>query len=281
MNFNRCISRRNARKTAQGFTLIELLVVIAIIAILASMLLPALARAKQKATSSNCLNLQKQLILGWTMYGDDNRDKLISMATRVVANGDWRIQQDLVSAPPPAGLSGTALIQWKTREGFKEGTLYPYCKNTDVVHCPGDLRFKMAANNGFAFCSLAGAGGLNGETGSYTPLKSRAQITKPAEKMVFVEENDPRGDNEGSWMMNPDVPGTTMTFANASWVDCVAAFHGNSSTIGFTDGHVVNHKWLEQATITWALSDAQNRPTPSPGKDCRFMAQAFAHSNNP
>src|SRR5262245_28799837 len=59
-----------------GFTLIELLVVIAIIGILASMLLPALARSKSKAQGTQCLNNQRQLALAWRLYIDDADEKL-------------------------------------------------------------------------------------------------------------------------------------------------------------------------------------------------------------
>ncbi len=272
------------RTRESGFTLIELLVVIAIIAILAAMLLPALSRAKLKATGASCLNNQKQLALAWVMYTTDNQEKLVNFLENLNGKREvpWRYDPPPKPATIPAGASAEDRIKLNIEEGYRQGALFIYAPNPGIIHCPGDMRIGLKAGKGYTYSSVSPIGTLNGETPFFYKT---TQISRPSDRFLWVEENDPRGENLGSWIMNQN--GTQANgFLGSSWIDSPAAFHGQSSSFNWADGHAAMHKWVDSATIAYALSMNQNKygNSPSSGQvknDAPWAARGYASAKNP
>ena len=272
----------------QGFTLIELLVVIAIIAILAAMLLPALSKSKTKATMAVCRSNDKQLALAWMMYCDENRDLVPNFGlTGPINNKPWRYQTPPVLPAIPAGTSAQEGYKITFREGVKQGGLGDYLKNPDVIHCPGDIRASKpvapsagaATTTGwFAWASYSGIGTLNGEA---PEIYKRTTILHMTDRMLWIEENDPRGENLGSWLMTG---GTPPNFTDAGMVDSPAAFHGGSSTYNFADGHVEGRKWRDGAMLNFAVSMNSSKYNSvsfaQAPNDVRYLAERYVTVKN-
>jgi prepilin-type N-terminal cleavage/methylation domain-containing protein/prepilin-type processing-associated H-X9-DG protein len=242
-------------RSRSGFTLIELLVVVAIIAILAGLLLPALARAKLKGTFAVCASNEKQLLLGYQMYFQDNNDNLLPTykggdgVRDLYAGGFW------IGPEPDWGGSAVTETEAMRRvvAGMSNSPLYKYdyCRAIGAYHCPGDLRTKrLKPARGWAYDSYSKSDGIAGNMwgGVRAYLKS-SEVEQPSMAFVFIEESDPRNFNEGTWVLNP--------MPSPGWVDGFAIFHGIVTTFGFFDGHVETHKWRDGATIKAAIEFAK------------------------
>jgi len=267
---------RSALQKRHGFTLIELLVVIAIIAILASLLLPALAKAKRKATMVKCLNNVKQLALAAQLYGTDNND-------RWVQNGNADQALNLANVPPnhvprvwAEGREGTNLNDERQARGMvaeNVSLIAKYMNTKESFRCPEDKELLGTGNNrflrprsygmnfflGWTVDSITGANYHNEPAGKNQIFKTMGSTLRPGELFNFGELHpysvcQPPFGTHPTWDAQGNPTGANRSF------HVPGNLHGQVSVFSMADGHAESHKWQNPRFNTPVLANGNKIP---------------------
>jgi prepilin-type N-terminal cleavage/methylation domain-containing protein/prepilin-type processing-associated H-X9-DG protein len=237
----------------KAFTLIELLVVIAIIALLLSIVMPSLQLVKKKAASIVCLTNAKNLSLAWFSYKEDNDDNIMSSEMNGITVSGGRVPgwcgQPRTKDTLLSEISNNVVTDEDEIRGIERGALYDYLEAPNVYNCPADKVKALVQYDTVdpeKFVTYAVPTCLAGPT-SRRILKF-SEITSPSDRYNFVETAEERNfTTDLHWIFGaPEYPESGG--GPAVWWGPMAVNHGDSSILGFCDGHAEVHKWQESWT---------------------------------
>jgi prepilin-type N-terminal cleavage/methylation domain-containing protein len=243
----------------RAFTLIELLVVIAIVSLLFAIIMPALNLAKKKAGTAVCLSNTKNLALAWYMYMGDNDGRIMSSEDEPTGTepggkfvGWCGIPRDAAGALMNNTQATPPVTNEDEIRGIRQGVLFPYVKDARTYHCPADRIRKSLYDQTGVFVTYSIPRCLYGILSPADPLYYRqirrfGEISNPSTRYVFVEAAETR-----NWNASHHFVMGAPEYTNLSawgWWGPIAVNHGDSSVLGFCDGHSELRKWRDRFTI--------------------------------
>lgn len=277
----------------RGFTLIELLVVIAIISILFAIVMPALSLARKKASTAVCLSNTKNLSLAWYMYMGDNDGRIVSCEDiGTEKSGKFVGWIGVPRTQTGALLSNTqadpAVIDEDEIRGIQAGLLYPYIKEPDAYHCPGDRARVSLYDKTRVFVSYSIPRCLywffdEADARYRKQIRRFGEIKAPSTRYVFVEAAETRNWNASHHFVMGAPEETNLD--TWGWWGPIAVNHGDSSVLGFGDGHSEVRRWRDRYTIervdklirTGATNYDVDYPPEDQTSDIEYMAAGWAY----
>ncbi len=237
-------------KFRTGFTLVELLVVISIISMLMAILLPALSGAREQAYRVLCLSNMRQLTFAWSFYAADNDYKLCSPDTMWNDFGGYNWVADGPAIP------GNTI--GNTEQAIKNGFLWKYTQNVKLYKCKSDRSILLRSYSMSSTMGIQASWPYSTQITSpftpelvspvYFPFRVFDRIEKPAQKMVFIDDEQWFSIPFLRWIDGSKCPTIIVKKLHAYADFFGSSRHSHGRNLSFADGHC--EYWKLKGTYT-------------------------------